>query len=98
MAAKKSPTRARFLKDLEPLKEPGKLPPTYSNLVFAKLRQPGTFNRIKDPGLRSVLNDPKQAGVYFNQVVKAQRVDFEVLAALEQVSAEFLQTKQPVAA
>jgi hypothetical protein len=98
MPAQKSPTRERFLKDLQPLKEPGSLPPTYSRLVLAKLRKPAVLARIKDPKVLRKLADDKTAGVYFNQVVKGQSVDFEVLAVLEEVSREYLETKQPLAA
>lgn len=95
MAAKKSPTRARFLQGLEPLKQPDMLPPTYSNLVFSKIRKPAMWAKVKDPAVKQKLSDPKTAGVYFNQVVKGQTVDFEVLACLEEVSKEYVQMREP---
>lgn len=98
MPARKSPDRARFLLGLEPLKEPGMLPPTYSNLVFAKIRRPATLAKVKDPAVRSKLASIKTAGIYFNQVVKGQTVDFIVLGCLEEVSKEHLATLEPVAA
>lgn len=98
MPARKSPDRARFIAGLEPLKEPGMLPPTYSNLVYAKIRRPTTFAKVKDPAIRTKLADRKAAGVYFNQVVKGQTVDFVVLGCLEEVSQEYLATLEPVLA
>jgi hypothetical protein len=96
MPAPKSPDRERFMRDLMPLKEPGNLPPTYSRLLLAKVRKPAVLARIKDPKVLRKLADDKTAGVYFNQVVKGQSIDFVVLSALEEVSREYLQTKQPL--
>jgi hypothetical protein len=98
MPARKSPDRARFLAGLEPLKEPGMLPPTYSNLVYAKIRRPATWTKVKDPAVRNKLCDRKAAGVYFNQVVKGQTVDFVVLGCLEEVSQEYIATLEPAEA
>ena len=86
MPAKRTEGRDQFEPLLAEIRED--IPPTYSNLVLMKIRKPWVISKITDPKVREKLADDKKAGVYFNQVVKGQTVDFVVLDILTEIVTE----------
>lgn len=101
MPAPKNPRRAEFITRLEQIRDD--LPSFYTDMVLLKLRQPRILKRIESPKLLRILSlqDPKEvkrkAGEYFNQAMKFQRIDFDVLDALEEIADE-IRAVQPVTA